>query len=134
MSRSLIQTTNQTTQAVAENSIISLGSVLRRFGCNCRLSGNAIECVGEGYYKVTANVSVAPAATGAVTVALYDNGVQVPGAIAYGSVSTASNPVTLPIETTIRQGCCCDTADSLTVMLLEGAGNVENISVRVEKA
>ena len=134
MSRSLIQTTNQTTQAVAVNGIISLGSVLRRFGCNCRLSGNAVECVGEGYYKVDVNVSVAPTATGAVTVALYNNGVQVPGAIAYGSVSTAANPVTLPIETTIRQGCCCDSADSLTVVLVEGAGDVQNVSVRVEKA
>ena len=134
MSRSLIQTTNQTTQAVAENGIISLGSVLRRFGCNCRLSGNAVECVGEGYYKINANVSVAPTAVGAVTVGLYNNGVQVPGAIAYGSVSTADNPVTLPIETTIRQGCCCDSADSLTVVLVEGAGDVLNVSVRVEKA
>ena len=134
MSRSLIQTTNQTTQAVTENSIISLGSVLRRFGCNLRLSGNAIECTGEGYYTVNVAVSVAPTAAGPVTVALYDNGTQIPGAIAYGSVSTAANPVTLPIETTIRQACCCDSADSLTVVLLEGAGNVQNIGVRVEKA
>ena len=134
MSRSLIQTTNQTTQPVAVNSIISLGSVQRRFGCNCRLSGNAIECVGEGYYKADVNVSIAPTAAGPVTIALYNNGVQIPGAIAYGSVSTAGNSTTLPIETTIRQGCCCDSADSLTVVLLTGAGDVQNISVRVEKA
>ena len=134
MSRSLIQTTNQTIQAVAENSIISLGSVQRRFGCNCRLSGNAIECVGEGYYKVDCNVSVAPTATGPVTVAIYNSGVQIPGAIAYGTVAAVGDAITLPIETTIRQGCCCDSADSLTVMLVENAGNVQNISVRVEKA
>lgn len=134
MGKSLIQTTNQTTQTLAENGIISLGSVLRRYGCNCRLSGNAIEVVGEGYYKVDATVSVEPTATGNVTVALYNNGVQVQGAIAYGSVSTAENPVTLPIVSTIRQGCCCNSADSLTLVLLEGAGDVTNVSLRVEKS
>ena len=134
MSKSLIQTTNQTPQTVSVNGIISLGSVLRRFGCNCKLSGNAIECVGEGYYKIDCNVSVAPTIAGPVTVAIYKNGVQIPGAIAYGSVTTAGNPTTLPIETTIRQGCCCDSADSITAVLLAGAGIVQNISMRIEKA
>lgn len=134
MSRSLIQVANQSTQAVAANSIISLGSVQRRFGCNCRLSGNAVECVGEGYYTVDANVTVAPTAAGAVTVALYNNGVQIPGAIAYGSTTTAGNPITLPILATIRQGCCCDSADTITCVLIAGAGNVQNIAMRVEKA
>lgn len=132
MSRSLIQTTNQTTQAVAVNGIISLGSVQRRFGCNCRLSGNAIECAGEGYYKIDCNVTVAPTEAGAVTVALYNNGVQIPGAIAYGT-GTAGSPLTLPIETTLRQGCCAS-ADSVTAVLLAGAGDVQNISLRAEKA
>jgi len=135
MGKSLIQTTNQSQQTVADNSIISLGSVLRRYGCNCKLSGNAIEIVGEGYYDVDATVSVEPTQDGTVIVALYKNGSQVQGAIAYGSTSTATNPITLPIVTTIRQGCsCCDSADSLTLVLLEGAGTVTNVSVRVEKS
>lgn len=134
MSKSLIQTSNQSSQTVALNSIISLGSVLRRYGCNLRLSGNAVEVSGEGYYKIDCNVSVAPTAAGPVTVAIYNNGVQIPGAIAYGAVSTAGNPITLPVETTIRQSCCCDSADSLTVVLLAGAGTVQNISMRVEKS
>lgn len=134
MSRSLIQTVNQSEQNVAANSIISLGSVLRRFGCNLRLSGNAIEINGEGYYKVDANVSVAPTEAGPVTVALYENGVQIPGAIAYGTAAAAGDSVTLPLETTIREGCCCDGADNLTCVLIEGAGVVRNISLRVDKA
>lgn len=133
MSRSLIQVTNQSAQTVAVNSIISPGSVQRRFGCNIRLSGNAIEVEGQGYYTIDATVSVEPEAIGPVTVALFVNGVQLPGAIAYGSVSTAGNPVTLPIVATIRQGCCCDNADTLTLVLLEGAGTVQNVSIRVEK-
>ena len=134
MSRSLIQVANQSTQTVAINSIISPGSVQRRYGCNLRLSGNAIEAEGQGYYTVEAIVTVAPIAAGDVTVALYNNGVQVPGAIAYGTAATASDPVTLPIIATLRQGCCCDSADTLTLVLVEGPGTVNNVSWRVEKA
>lgn len=131
MGKSLIQTVNQTSQTVEENGIISLGSVLRRYGCNCRLSGNAIEVVGQGYYTVDVDVSVAPTLAGNVTVALYNDGVQVPSAVAYGT-GEAESPITLPITATIRQ-MCCDSADSLTVVLIEGAGQVTNISARVVK-
>ena len=134
MSKALIQVANQSAQAVAVNSVISLGSVQRRFGCNCRLSGNAIEISGEGYYIIDASVSVAPTAAGNVTVALFNNGVQVTGGVAYGSVGTAGDPTALPIVATIREGCCCEGADSLTLVLLEGAGTVQNVSMRVEKA
>lgn len=134
MGKSLIQTTNQTTQAVQNNGIVSLGSVQRRYGCNLRLSGNAIEVVGEGYYTVNANLSVSPTTAGNVIAAIYDNGVQIPGAIAYGTTAATDDVVTLPIQTTIRQGCRCDSADSLTVVLIEGAGDVMNVSVKAEKA
>ena len=134
MSKSLIQTVNQSTQSVANNSIIELGSVIRRFGCNCRLNGNAIEVSGEGYYKVDANITLAPTAAGNVTVALYRNGVPLTGATATGSVSTAGNPVTLPIQTTIREGCCCDGGTALTLVLVSGASTVSNVAMRVEKA
>ena len=118
MGKSLIQVANQSNVTIGVNSIIPLGSVQRRYGCNLRLSGNGIECSGEGYYKVDASVSVSPTAVGPVTVALYNNGVQIPGAIAYGSVATADTPVTLAIVATLRQSCCCDSADNLTLMLI----------------
>lgn len=133
MGRSLIQVANPSQQTVAVNSIVGLGSVQRRFGCNLRLSGNAIEVDGEGYYTVDCDLSVAPTVAGVITVALYKNGVQIPGAIASSSVSTAENPTSLCINTTIRQGCCCDSADNLTCVLLEGAGTISNISLRVVK-
>lgn len=132
MSRSLIQVTNQSTQTVADNSIITLGSVQRRFGCNCKLSGNAIEVLGEGYYTVDATVSVAPTTAGDVEVAIYNNGVPLTGAVAYGTVATGGT-VTLPIVATLRQGCCCASADTLTLVLIEGGGTVTNVSIRVEK-
>ena len=134
MSKALIQTVNPGTQTVAVDGIINLGSVIRRFGCNLRLNGNAIEVNGEGYYKVDCNVTLAPTAAGNVTVALYKNGVALTGATATGSVTTAGNFVTLPIQTTIKEGCCCDGGTALTLVLVEGASTVSNVAVRVEKA
>ena len=132
MSKSLIQVANQSPQDVAVNGIINLGSTQRRYGCNCRLSGNGIEINGQGYYTIDADVSVSPTAAGAVTVGIYNNGVQIPGAIAY-TTGTAGDPISVSISTTIRQGCCCDSADNLTVVLIEGAGVVNNVAVRVIK-
>lgn len=134
MGKSLIQTVNQSSQTVSENSIINLGSVIRRYGCNLRLNGNAVEVSGEGYYKVDCNVTLAPTTAGNVTVAIYKNGVPLTGATATGSVSTAGNFVTLPIQTTIREGCNCDGGTALTLVLVEGASTVTNVALRVEKA
>lgn len=133
MGKSLIQVANQSSQNVAVNSIIGLGSTQRRYGCNLRLSGNGVEVTGEGYFKIDASVSIAPTAEGNVTVAVYNNGVQIPGAIAYSSVATANNNTNLSICSTIRK-MCCDSADNLTLVLLEGAGVVNNVSMRVEKS
>ena len=132
MSKSLIQVANQSNVTVADNSIIPLGSTQRRYGCNLRLSGNGIEVTGAGYYTVIADVSISPTAAGAVTVAIYNNGVQIPGAIAY-TTGTAGDPVSVSLNCTVRQ-MCCDSADNLTLVLIEGAGTVNNVSMRVEKA
>ena len=134
MGKSLIQTVNQSTQTVADNSILNLGSVQRRFGCNLRLSGNSIEVLGEGYYLIDAKIIASPTTAGDVTVAIYKNGEQITGAISSFTTSAAAQVVTLSIQSTIRLGCACSGADSLTVVLVEGAGDVTNVSVRVEKA
>lgn len=132
MSRSLIQTVNAGPQTVAELGVIGLGSTSRRYGCNLRQSGDAIECAGCGYYTVTASIVVAPDATGVVSVEMQQNGAPVSGAVSSASVSTADNPVTLSIVSSIR--LACEETGTLTFVLAEGGGTVENISVRVEKA
>ena len=132
MSRSLIQTANPSSQAVAVGGIINPGSTLRRYGCNCRLNGSVVEIEGAGYYTITGTFTVAPTAAGNVTVAILENGVQIAGATATVN-ATAGNPVTIPIVTTVRQGCCCEGASSISCVLTSGAGNVTNVSLRVEK-
>ena len=132
MSRSLIQTANPSTQTVAVGGILNLGSVLRRFGCNCRLSGNAIEVEGEGYYEINSAITLTPTAAGNATVALYVDGVAIQGATATGGITTVGNSVTLPIITTIRKSCCSG-ASQITLVLTAGASTVNNVSVRVTK-
>ena len=134
MSKSLIQTANTSTQTVAVGSTIGLGTAVRRYGCNLRLNGNAIEANGEGYYTIDGTITVTPTAAGTVQAAVYVNGVQLAGSLSTASVSTVGNAVTLPIVATIRQGCCCDSADSITCVLVAGAGTVGNVSFRVEKS
>lgn len=132
MSRSLIQTSNTTTSNVTANGTIPLGSVLRRFGCNCRLNGNKVEVEGTGYYTVTGTVTLQPEAAGAVSVALYENNVAVPSAVATGTAAAIGDDVTLTIATTVRE-TCCEGASSLALVLTENDSAVTNVSLRVAK-
>lgn len=131
MSKSLIQTSNTSSQTVAAESVISLGSVLRRFGCNCRLNGNAIEIQGDGYYIVDVVATVIPDEVGEVTIALTQNDVVISGTTTTNTVAAVDTYTTLPIVTTVRLTCC--NTKALKVVLVEGAGTVTNISARVYK-
>lgn len=133
--KSAIFTANTSAQTVAVGGTLALGSIVRRYGCNLNLNGNSITvngCNDAGYYDVKASVTAAPAAAGTVTVTLLRNGVAVPGATASAAVSTAGNPVTLPIVALVREFCCGD--DSALTLVLSGAtATVTNVAVVVER-
>ena len=131
MGKSLIQTSNTSSQTVAADSVISLGSVLRRFGCNCRLNGNAIEIEGDGYYIVDVVVNAVPDEVGDITIALTQNDTVISGTTTTATVAAVDTSVVLPIVTTVRLNCCM--AKALKVVLVDGASTVTNISVRVFK-
>ena len=130
--KSLIYTAMQTPTAVAVNGIIPLGSIVRRFGCNCNLNGNGIAINGQGYYDVDVSVEAVPDAAGTVTVQLLKDGVAVPGATAAATVAAAANTVTLAFPATVRLGCC-STGSVLTLLLTGAASTVNNVAARVEK-
>ena len=137
MSRSLIQVANTSTQAITPGdapAIVSLGNVIRRYGCNLRLNGNSIEERGNGYYEIEGTITVAPTAIGVVRVGLYENGVLLPGSEVSSNVETAASPVTLTLLATSRLNGCCDSAASITVGVVAGVGNVENVSLRIVKS
>ena len=134
MSKSLIYTANTSVQNVAVDGIISPGTVIRRFGPNLNLSGNAIQIAGAGYYEINASFVVAPTAEGEVTITAYVNNVPVQGAIATATVAAAGDSVTLSIDSVFRQQCqCCEGLSNLTFVLTGTAANVTNSAIVVDK-
>ena len=137
MSKAILYVASTTDQVVPVNGIISLGGVIRRYGCgDCGkpiidLTGNAISLNGSGYYDVDASVVVTPTAAGTVTVTLYQDGVPVPGATASATVAAVDATVTVPIDAVVRVFNCNTSA--LTVVLTGAASTVNNIAVEVNR-
>ena len=134
MSKSAIYTANTSAQNLAVNGVINPGSIIRRFGPNINLSGNAIQIEGAGYYDIDASFVVTPAAAGTVTITAYLNNVAIPGGTASGSTTTATNPINLSISSLVREGCaCCNGLSTLTFILTGTASTVTNSAIVVEK-
>jgi len=134
MSRSAIYTVNQSAQNVAVNGTLNLGSVIRRFGPNLTMSGNAIQISGAGYYDIDASITLAPSAAGNVTITAFVDNVAIPGATVTGSVATANDPVNLSLSSLFREGCpCCEGLSNLTFVLTGTAASVTNVAIVVEK-
>lgn len=132
MSKSAIYVANTGTQSVPVGGTISLGSIIRRFGCGVDLNGTGITISEPGYYEVNVSVTAAPTAIGPVTVTLLNNGVAVPGAIASEAVSTANNPTNLSLDSIVRVFCGSGTG-SLTLVLSGTDSNVTNVATVVTK-
>jgi hypothetical protein len=132
MSRSVIYVANTGAQIVEVGGTISLGGIVRRYGCGIDLNGNAINVTDSGYYDVNVSVTAEPTAAGTVTATLFSNGVAVPGATASASVGTAGDPLNLSFETVVRVPCC-GSSDALSVILTGSASTVTNIATVVEK-
>lgn len=134
MAKSAIFTANTTAQTVAVGGTLSLGSIIRRYGCDLNLNGNSIAingCNDAGYYDVKASVTAAPTAAGTVTVSLFRNGVAVPGATA-SAAGAAGSPVALPIAALVREFCCGEDS-ALTLVLSGAAATVSNVALVVER-
>lgn len=132
MSKSAIYTALSTPTSVSSDAIIPLGATIRRFGCNISQDGNTISIEGRGYFLVNISITAAPAAVGTVTATLNKDGVPLTGATASNSVSTAANPVALPITAIVRNACDCDSS-ILSLMLSGEASTVQNVAVSVVK-
>ena len=98
MSKSAIYTVNQSAQNVAVNGIINLGTIIRRFGPNLDLSGDAIMLNGAGYYDIDASITLAPTAAGNVTITAYKDNVAIPGATATEAVTELSKRICIPLN------------------------------------
>lgn len=129
--KSALYTAMQTPTAVAVNGVIPLGSLIRRYGCDISLNGNAVSITGTGYYDVDASITVAPTAAGTVTATLFRDGVAVPGATATTALA-AGTPGTLAFPALVRQACCAS-GSALTLVLTGAAATVSNVALRVQR-
>ena len=134
MSKSALYVANTSDQTVQVNGIITPGTIVRRFGPNISLSGNAIQIAGPGYYEIDASITVAPTAAGDVTVTVYKDGVILQGATATESVTAGGDFATLSITSIVREFCqCCEGLTNLTFVLTGVESIVSNIAITVEK-
>lgn len=134
MSKSVIYTANSSAQNVAVNGVINPGTIIRRFGPNLGLSGDAIQIDGAGYYDIDASITAAPTAAGNVTITIFKDGVAIPGATATQSTTAANNPINLSISSLVREFCpCCSGLSNLTFVLTGTAASVTNVAIVVEK-
>ena len=141
MSKSAIYTANTsantiTLSATQPIATIPLGTTVRRFGCNTRLSGTGILIEGEGYYDVDASVTMTAVSAGNYTVKLFKDGVEVVGAN-QTVTAAASSVISFNIPALVRLSCC-NSASTLTLQLSTTATlpvtvTVNNVGVVVEK-
>lgn len=130
--KAAIYTANTGAQTVPVGGTISLGSIIRRFGCGVNLNGNGIVIDREGYYDVDASITATATAAGNITVTLLRDGVAVPGATATATAA-AAGVVALPITALVRQACCNSGGATLTLVLTGAAATVNNVALKVIK-
>lgn len=129
--KSALYTAMQTPTEIPVDGILPLGSIIRRYGCDANLNGNAVNITKAGYYDVDASVTVAPTAAGTVTVTLFRDGVAVPGATA-SAAAAAGAPTVLSFPALVRQACCAS-GSALTLVLTGAAATVDNVALRVQR-
>lgn len=133
--KSALYAAMQTPTAVAVGGVIPLGGLIRRYGCDIALNGNAVNIYGgrenAGYYDVDASITATLTAAGAVTATLYKDGVAVPGATATAT-GASSGTVNLDLTALVRQPCCADGA-ALTLVLTGVEATVDNVALRVQR-
>lgn len=116
MSKSLIYTANTSGVTPSVGSTVPVGSIIRRKGDCIDASGSAINLREPGYYAVAISATLTAAAVGTVTLNLQQNGVNVPGATASVSITTAGTQVeNVAIVAIIRVLCCGDAALTVSV-------------------
>lgn len=138
MSKAALQASNTNIQAVIANGQINVGNIKLRFGRDIGVNSGSIVFKSCGYYKVDAFVTVQPTAIGEVAIKLQYNGNDIPGTISYGYATVADQNVTVNISSLIRvvcqNGCPCESIpDSISIVLVEGPGNVTNVLADIVK-
>lgn len=124
---SVLLVTNTTTQAVAANGQVNLGSTTHK-SCQSQAvqNGNAIYINGTGYFNVEVNASLT-GSSGDASIQLYADGVAIPSAYAVETIGTASTEFhTLSFSMEVLKRCNCSSIMALTLVNTGVAANIAN--------
>ena len=134
MSKSALYVANTSNQTVQVDGIITPGTIVRRYGPNVGLAGNAIQIAGAGYYEINASLTAEATAAGEITVTVYKDGVPLQGATATETAAAVGDFVNLSISAIVREFCsCCDGLSNLTFVLTDNDTTITNVAITVEK-
>lgn len=134
MSKSALYVANTSNQTVQVDGIITPGTIVRRYGPNIGLAGNAIQIAGAGYYEINASLTAEATAAGEIIVTVYKDGVPLQGATATETAAAVGDFVNLSISAIVREFCsCCDGLTNLTFVLTGNDTTITNVAITVEK-
>ena len=133
----MISSYNITTQNVAVNGLLTFTTDRILTGCTATRDGQTFQLNKPGSYYVTFNADgEATTAAGDITVALFNNGVAVPGATATTTVAAVATTENLAFATIIRvpPSCCAvDNNGALTFVNTGIAATFTNVNVNITK-
>lgn len=131
--KSNIYAVNTTATAVTANSTVPVSTIVRRYGCGTNLLGNAVTLNEPGYYLVNVAATFTAPAAGVVALTLQDDGVQVPGATAATTITTASTENRSVAFSAIVRVMCGSAPDALTLVNTGVAATYSNVSISAVK-
>ena len=133
----MLSSYNNTAQDVAINGLLTFATDRILTGCTATRNGQTFQLNKPGYYYVTFNADgAATTAVGDIVVALQNNGVAVPGAIATFTTTVVGDTANLAFSTIIRvpPSCCAvDNTANLTLVNTGVATTFTNVNINITK-
>ena len=134
MAKSLIYTANTTSTAVPIGNTVPVGSIIHRYGPCVDATGSTINVKEPGYYLVNISATFTAAAAGNVTLTLQRDGVDVSGATATETITTAATESANVGITAIVRVMCCGNARLSVLVGGTAAPTITNMAIGVVKA
>ena len=132
MTHDNIYMVNGTATAVATNANVPLGNIVRRYGCACNGTSNAVTLKECGYYQVDFNITYTGAA-GAAAFAIQKNGTTINGAVASQTITTASTEINTATISAMIRVLRSELPSTITVLNNGVAVDASNAALRVTK-
>lgn len=131
MNNSLIYLVTPTTATIAADGVLPLTTIVRRRCSSIQQSNDSIILNAPGYYKVSVTATLTAPAAGDVTIALRQNGLDVQGATASTTITTADTEVrSVSFNTIIRVTCAA--VPTILTLVNTGVGiTTSNIAITV---